>query len=195
MKSKLMLIVTIILLMLLCSSLAGCKDNEIKEEQQGIESGFTPSGDDPVPPEKIGFKAAVREFDLVNVELEIFIGWGSDVYYDTMYDSLVCEIVCYTDQKRENEITLKRIEDFNDRKYICIENLETNRYEYSYSEIMKIPKELFIGNSGEIFIVTKFPAALEGHQYGGWNSFLYTKIGENRVRIDEWWKKHQEENE
>jgi|GEM_PF-3900840 len=194
MKNRFILIITLIILVLLSCVFAGCKtDNAI--EQTGIESGFTISSGEPLPAEMIGFKADVREFDLSNVELEIFVGWGNGAYNDTMYDSLVCEIVCSNSQEREGEMTLKRIEDFNDRKYICMYNLETNRFEYSYSEIMKIPKELFIGNSGEIFIATKFPAALEGHQYGGWDSFLYTKIGENKVRIDEWWTKYKEEAE
>ncbi len=74
MKKRLILIISLIIKALLSCMFVGCKtDNAI--EQAGIESGFTISSGEPLPAEMIGFKADVREFDLSNVELEIFVGW------------------------------------------------------------------------------------------------------------------------
>ena len=187
-KRKIIIITTIIFVFLM--ALVGC--NNVKQtETKGIESGFSLSSGEPVPPEMIGFSAEVREFYIDNVELKIFVGWR-DSNLDALNDPIECEIICYNNNNKDCEIILKRIDNFNDRKYVCIYNSETNRFEYSYGEMMRIPADLFSGDSGEIVITTKFPTSIENHQYGACDSFLYKKIGESQVRIDEWWTKYTE---
>ncbi len=189
MKKRLVLIIFLIIVALLSCMFVGCKtDNAI--EQAGIESGFTISSGEPQPPIHIGYKADVREFDIDKVELEIFFGWERGLDYDGVLGSFDYELVLENILDRGKYYPIKDISDFNDMKYTFFYNLENNQIEYSYSEKLIIPKEIFLGETGEVYI--KVNNKSNQISNGGFDSFLYTKIGDNKVRIDEWWTKYTE---
>ncbi len=185
MKSKLMLIVTIILLMLFSSSLVGCKDNEIKEEQQGIESGFTRGGEESSPM-KTAFRSDVREFDIDDLTLDVSFGWWG--YFDYKRDSETFDykLIAWNEEKI---VDLLIIPNFNSEEYRCYYT-EDWKVVYTHSEMLTIPKELLIGEEGEIGLSLIDTVQRDYSEGCDSSFFIYKRIGDNRVKIDDAWKKH-----
>ena len=189
MKHVKVIVVLIIIAMFSCIFIGCDKEKAIEEEEdKGISSGFTYSGgDEPSPGSYLDYKSDVSVFDIDNVRLEVSFGWIADLDYDTEYSNWDAELVIGQAKKNGKEFILYEIPNYNSRDYTCW--YEGNgKIGYSHSEEIVIPKEIF-EKEGEIVIkivkATTHGPAIGG---GGYNSFKYTKIGDNKIKIREWWK-------
>jgi hypothetical protein len=131
-------------------------DDGNKEEKQGLEIGAISGGSRPSSDNYCGCKSEKNEFDIDDVTLEFYFGYPftlngprSDVYEDWFY-------IYFTNETEGIEIVKKVEESFFSEKYnveiiVDYENLKITGVEYAHSEMLTIPKELFVNDSGTIW--------------------------------------------
>ncbi|MCR4874928.1 MAG: hypothetical protein K5923_04230 [Clostridia bacterium] len=174
---------TIILVLILSIAFVGCKDN------QGVSDGLIVKRGGNARGLCIGYKADVREFDIDNVEIELYYGWNPICELDKNYEDLTYSLIieCMGDP---NKSVVKTIEHFNSIEYVCHPPYK-GKIKYNHSEKIIIPEALFAGESGEILIyLLAEPSETTSQIEGGYISIVYTKIEGNRIRLDEWATKH-----
>ena len=184
MKYVKVVVVLVLIAMLICIFLGCEKEKTIEEEEdKGISSGFTYSGGgEPSPELYLGYKANISEFDLSNVKLEIGYGWVDVAHLDREQNVLNYELVA-KQIGSNNETILSHADNFNSTLYSFYLDLEQEHYVYSHTEIVLIPQELFSKAAGEILLFIRDCDAPDKTYGGGYNSFKYTKIEGDRVKL------------
>ncbi len=187
MKYVKVIVVLIIIAMFSCIFI-GCDKEKEEEEDNGISSGFTYSGaGEPSPVLYLAYKAATREFDIDNVRLEVSFGWLASHELDKLDFDMSDSLFALNAEDRSNRIVIRDIPRLNDIEYSCDfaydTNLSTLNIVYNHSEEIIIPSDLFSGDSGEIWIAIEGEIYPNTHLGGGYNSFKYTKIEGDRVKL------------
>ncbi len=163
-----------------------CNKDNIGIESEGIESGFVLSGSDPIPEASLGYRADTREFDVDDLTLEVCYGWVASEEYILSLNTINIEIVAENLENEGEYSVLKTVLGFNSLEYIC--HWSEYHLEYNHSDLINIPEALLLGDEGEIRL--SLINIDTNKSLGGYDVFIYKKIGNGRVRIDEWWTKY-----
>ncbi len=186
MKYVKVIVVLIIIAMFSCIFI-GC-DKEKEEEDKGLYSAANYGGaGNPSPVLFLEYRAETREFDIDNVQLEVSFGWLAFHELDKLDFDISDSLYALNAEDRSNRIVIRDIPRLNDIEYSCDFSANgsylNSEIIYNHSEKIIIPSALFIGERGTIFV------AIDGEIYpnhnlgGGYNSFKYTKIEGNRVKL------------
>ena len=133
-------------------------------ESQGLESGLGSNGSRPIVDNYCGYRSDKTEFDIDDVTLEFFFGYPSyasqgdkrEIYEDYFY-------ICFINEADGSEIIVKKVEEtlFSEKYEVIMDDDEPYKIErYNHSEMLTIPKELFINDKGRI----KFRIKLDGRK-------------------------------
>ncbi len=180
--SKIKRIVSAVLALLMLSMsalLCGCD-----LFKQGIEYGFDPKGLQRAI--NIAYKSDTDEFDIDNVKLTFYYGrtgrYDKDEY---SYFEIYAE-------NRNNKTLIKRVnEDIQSEKYkinVTYKNFlfyHYSDYEFTYSEEIILPKNIFTNDVDQIDIrIYAYPDDPDGRVLDGFITFFY-QINENKVILSE----------
>ncbi len=165
-----------LVVVVLCAFTIGCSH---KEE---LSSEFSYMIDEPTSGFWLDYKSDKKEFKVDNVVLEVYFGWHHPTNFDTKYDSLDFELVARKDDGQD-EYVVASIPGFNSIKYHC-DFSSGKKIAYKHSETIIIPEELFDSESGKIWLILKGFVSDGYYPGGGYNSFIYTKMGDGLVRLD-----------
>ncbi len=180
-------IVVLVLIAMFSCIFIGC-DKEKEEEDKGLYSAANYGGaGNPSPVLFLEYRAETREFDIDNVQLEVSFGWLAFHELDKLDFDISDRLYALNAEDRSNRIVIRDIPRLNDIEYSCDfaydTNLSTLNIVYNHSEEIIIPSDLFSGDSGEIWIAIEGEIYPNTHLGGGYNSFKYTKIEGDRVKL------------
>ena len=174
MKFKFLIISIIVITLVLL--LIGC------DSGKSLSSSFSYNcGDEEMPGFWLDYKSDTREFDIDNVALDVYFGWHHPESFSTDYEPLNFKLVVNKDGD-DNDILIREVIGFNSKEYYCGFG-NSDKIEYSHSETVVIPKDLFDSDYGKIWIALEGYVSDNYYPGGGSNSFKYEKIGDNRVRL------------
>ena len=161
-NNKYILVVTLVILIILCSCSMGC---EKEEEDIGISKGYSRYVSTPMSPDSIGIKSSKSLFQIDAVELTFSYGWWNSMReeYDTSRKIQLLQLYFYNHDAPHNKILIKEITDYNSNKYaydlvLVKESLEKGNGPsygnliYACNEVFKVPAELFINTEGHILL-------------------------------------------
>ncbi len=100
------------------------------------------------------YKSNKTEFDINDVTLEFFYGTYvyTDVEFMREHGSTVPGFELYFSNDQEQEYLIKRVEeDLVSEKYHSEYNKDEKRYDFTHSETITIPKELFTKEKGYVY--------------------------------------------
>ena len=173
---KIRLVICCLIILVLSVLIYGCSSDA------GLTSDFSYSIDDPTAGFWLDYKSDKKEFKVDDVVLEVYFGWHHPTDFDTKYDKLDFELIAKMDDGQD-EYVVASIPEFNSIKYYCDFSSE-KKIAYNHSETIIIPEELFDSESGRIWLILKGFVSDSYYPGGGYNSFIYTKIGDGLVRLD-----------
>ena len=161
-NNKYILVVTLVILIILCSCSMGC---EKEEEDLGISNGFYTFICAPTSvKDYAAYKSNVSVFPIEEVVLTFSFGWKNPLRQgnDEDRDIPSFKIYLFNNDDADNKILIKDINEYTSNAYSCyIETRDSNGeilrlnggvpygiYVFNHSEEITIPTELFIGDSG-----------------------------------------------
>ena len=144
---------------------------------KGLEAGFDQRGH--VPEFLCAYKSDKREFDIDDVILTFYYGGNKGIHLPSFE--------LYFENEEGNEYLIKEIKNHNPEQYMV--SIEYKRilfiYDgtitFTYGEILKIPKELFVNDKGYIRFCMK-----SNDVEDFWSSqIVYYKVKGNTVLLSE----------
>lgn len=135
------------------------------------------------PPVACAYKTQKRVFDIDNVTLELYYGMLSKYNYNNDY---VCAEI-YCKNPKGEKIQLQSITEtvYSDKYSIDIRKIHkifyyTVKYDFNYHETIKIPREVFVGDSG--FFWVAFNVEENNERYGD-SQAIYYRVKGDKVEL------------